>query len=203
LRDYLRQQGRTVFWFGVWEQRLDELSAEDLWANFAQVIRHKYKMLGEKQNVFTAGTVTIVDEAQGSYGDTAFWNGIVKDISGPLKKRIKLSLFCSYGSPSVGLPYNMRDHQTPVTFISKQRISLTPSREPNSPPIGLFYSEDEFNMVVTKLCGSEVEKYTIDVDARNYLFNLTNGHPGAVDSIVAYLFEVCNIHLDGYEFSYN
>ncbi|EED23457.1 conserved hypothetical protein [Talaromyces stipitatus ATCC 10500] len=191
LRDYYRRNGRTVFWLGIWEQNLREFGDEDPWANLARYIRCNYPRLDKKQNIFANGNVIIIDEAQTSYGDTALWNQIIKDIRGGIGYKVKLCLFCSYGSPSEGLPYNRRDHGTPVGFGRAQRISLTPSGELGSPPIGLFYNRDEFEIVVTKLCSSDpVEKYSVDNDARDYIFNLTNGHPGAVSSIVYYLFQV-------------
>jgi hypothetical protein len=193
LKDYFRQQGRTVFWLGVWGQKLREFGDEDSWVNFAQSIRCNYPMLDKKQNIFANGNVIIVDEAQTSYGDTRFWNEIIKSVRGRIGYKIKFCLFCSYGNPSAGMPYNPKDHSTPVDFGPAQRISLTPSVEPGSPQIGLFYNKNEFEVVVTKLCSSElIEKYTINEGARTYIFNLTSGHPGAVSSIVYYLFQVCN-----------
>ncbi|KAK9237143.1 hypothetical protein V1525DRAFT_404725 [Lipomyces kononenkoae] len=191
LRDYYRRQGRTVFWLGAWEQNLSDLNDKDPWERFAQILRCRYPTFKKEQDIFANDNVIILDEAQGTYGDIEFWDQIVKSIRGRIGYRIKLCLFCSYGSPSRGMPYNRRDHGTPVDFGPTQRISLTPSVEPGSPPIGLFYNKDEFEIVVTKSCSAElVEKYSIDRDARNYIFNLTNGHPGAVNSIVYYLFQV-------------
>jgi hypothetical protein len=90
------------------------------------------------------------------------------------------------------MPFNKRDHIMPVDFGPTQRILLTPLAEPGSPPIDLFYNKDEFEAAVTKLCSGELEKYTINGDAQNHIFNLTNSHPGAVKFILSYLFSVCN-----------
>jgi hypothetical protein len=193
LRDYYRRHGRTVFRLSSWKQNIDDLDRENPWVNFAQILRHRYPKVEKVEDFFADDNVIILDEAQGTYGDTDFWDHIVKSIRGKVGGyKIKLCLFCSYGSPSAGLPYNRRDHGTPVDFGPAQRISLTPSVEPNSPPIGLFYNKNEFETVVTKLCSTLVEKFSIDTNARNYIFNLTNGHPGAVMSIMGYLHEVCN-----------
>ncbi|KAL1965550.1 hypothetical protein VTN77DRAFT_5634 [Rasamsonia byssochlamydoides] len=124
LRDYYRRSGRTVFWLGVWEQNLSDLDDEDPWANFAQILRRRYPNMKKKQDIFADGNVIILDEAQGTYGDTAFWNYIVKSVQGRIDYDIKLCLFASYGSPSAGLPYNTTDHSTPVQFGSRQCISL-------------------------------------------------------------------------------
>ena len=40
-----------------------------------------------------------------------------------------------------------------------------------------------------------IEKYRVNRDAQNYIFNLTNGHPGVVDSIMDYLFQVCDYYM--------
>jgi hypothetical protein len=176
----------------VWEQNLRDLGNNGPWVNFAQILRREYPKVEKVQEFFADGNVIIIDEAQGTYGDTTFWDRIIKSIRGGIEYRIKLCLFSFYGCPLTGMPFNKRDHSTSVDFGPTQRISLTPSAEPGSPPIGLFYNKDEFEAVVTKLCSGELEKHTIDRDARNYIFNLTNGHPGAVTSILSYLFRVCN-----------
>jgi hypothetical protein len=195
LRDYYRQSGRSAFLLR-WNQNLNDLSGENAWVKFAKVLKRKYTRIEKVADFFADNNVLILDEAQQSYGDTEFWDDIVKSIQGGTGYKIKLCLFCSYGSPSAGMPYNKRGHGTPVNFGYTQCVLLTPSVEPGSPPIGLFYNKDEFEAVVTKLCSSKpIKKYRVDKDARNYIFNLTNGHPGAVNSIVNYLFEVCDLWL--------
>jgi hypothetical protein len=192
LRDYYHQNGRTVFLLG-WNQNLKDLSRADPWVKLARVLKQIYPSTEKVIDFFADSNVLILDKAQQSYGDTQFWDHIVKSIQGGIGYKIKLCLFCSYGSLSAGMPYNKRGHRTPVNFGYTQRVSLTPSVEPGSPPIGLFYNKDEFEAVVTKLCSSKpIEKYRVDRDARNYIFNLTNGHPGAVNSIVDYLFLHCD-----------
>lgn len=118
LRHYFRHSGRKVFWLGAWAQELDDVGRDDPWENLAQVVRRKYPALSEqkKQDIFTSNSVIVLGEAQGTYGDTTFWNHIVKSIRGGIGYKIKLSLFCSYGNPSTGMPYNTRDHKTPVDF---------------------------------------------------------------------------------------
>lgn len=103
LRDYYRRNGRIVFRLGVWEQNLGDLNDEDPWASFAQILRRKYPNMKKKQEIFADGNVIILDKAQGTYGDTAFWNYIVKSVQGRIDYHKKLCLFASYGSPSTGL----------------------------------------------------------------------------------------------------
>ncbi|EED14119.1 aldo-keto reductase, putative [Talaromyces stipitatus ATCC 10500] len=176
-------------------KNLDDLGNGDPWKNFAQILRRRYPKVQKDKEFFANDNVIILDEAQGSYEDDELWNQIIKDIRGKIRHEIKLCLFASYGSPSTGLPYNMRNYIRPVDFAPEQCISLTPSVEQGSPPI----VRDEFEIVVTKLCSYDsVEKYTIDGDARDYIYNFTNGHPGAVGSIVYYLSSATNLNFQVY-----
>lgn len=66
-----------------------------------------------------------------------------------------------------------------------QRISLLTYHEPCGPhsaDVGLFYTAEEFEDVL--LLWSAVE---IALDAREFLYYMTGGHPGAVDSLMAYI----------------
>ncbi|KKK23009.1 hypothetical protein AOCH_000998 [Aspergillus ochraceoroseus] len=57
-----------------------------------------------------------------------------------------------------------------------------------SPKIGLFYTEDEFREVVSLLTTNKFdEPFTIDKAAMDYMYDLTNGHPGGVTAIVDFL----------------
>jgi hypothetical protein len=192
LRDYYRRHGSTVFLLPQWEKLNDCLYGDDPWRNFARRLSHRYPTVQKAENFFADGNVILIDEAQATYGDNGFWNELIKDISGGIQYNIRLCLFCSYGSPSQGLPFKENPYRTtPVDFAPNQRISLTPSGEPGTPPIGLFYNRDEFENVVTILCSSDpVERYSIDSDAEEYIFDFTSGHPGAVRSILHYLFNV-------------
>lgn len=190
LRDHFRRNGRRVFLLGTWKQCLDDVDGSGHWTRLAKVLGSKYQNVAD---FFADKTVIILDEAQGTYRDTTFWDYVVKDIRGGVGYNVKLCLFSSYGSPSAGLPYNPSDHRTPIDFALRQCVSLTPVIAEGLSPIGLFYTRHEFDDVVTKLCRSgPVLKYRIEQDARDYVFNLTNGHPGAVGSIVQYIFNVCH-----------
>lgn len=193
LRDHFRRNGRKVFLLGIWKQCLDDFHGAGHWTRFAMALRLKYQSVYATEDFFARDTVIILDEAQGTYRDTTFWNNVVKDIRGGLGYKVKLCLFSSYGSPSAGTAYNPSDHRTPVDFAMRQCVSLTPLAAEGAPSIGLFYTRDEFHDVVTKLCrySDPVLRYCIEGDARDYIFKLTNGHPGSVGSIVPYIFSVC------------
>lgn len=42
------------------------------------------------------------------------------------------------------------------------------------------------------------ENFSLDEDAQDYIFALSNGHPGAVESILNILFQVCTKYLRKY-----
>ena len=71
-----------------------------------------------------------------------------------------------------------------------------PQSQQNSPPIGLFYDKEEFKDVVSRLLTFQYEeRFNFDEGALEYIFALSNGHPGAVTSIVDVLYEVCAKYL--------
>lgn len=141
-------------------------------------------------NLLEKNITFILDEAQASYKDHALWFGIIKSQSG-CHFGPKLRLFASYGSPTTG-PAEYPHGTTPVHLGPAQRVSLTISCVSDSPNVCLFYNEEEFNDVLQRLCSRPWSTFAIAPDARDYLYSMTNGHPGAVDSLVSYMFEVCS-----------
>lgn len=140
-------------------------------------------------NLRTVDIVFLFDEAQQSYQDSRLWLGIIKAQSlrpsGP-----KICLFSSYGSPATG-PTQYPHGSTPIHFGAEQRVSISVSTIPTAPNICLFYNEEEFSEVVRLRCAGPTHKFAIDPTAIDYLYLITNGHPGAVTSILGYLFSVC------------
>ncbi|KAL2870696.1 uncharacterized protein BJX67DRAFT_245552 [Aspergillus lucknowensis] len=74
--------------------------------------------------------------------------------------------------------------------LEHRHISITRSRLPDSPDVCLFLDEAEFSDVVDRICARPSIGFTMDTDAREYLYTITNGHPGAVNALVTYVFEV-------------
>lgn len=176
-----------VYWISSWDQHLEPFNGDDYRKKLAEIVKRGCPE-AEEDEILANKNVIIVDEALTSDGDTEFWNGVIKDTLG---YGLKFCLFCSYGNPSTATPES-NDDNTPMGFSAAQYISFTPSSEPGSPPIGLFYNKDEFKVVVKKLCSSDYPKFTLDDGAQEYLFDITNGHPGAVSSMVSYFYEVCS-----------
>jgi hypothetical protein len=196
LRDYYLKEGRKVSLIKKWET----LHYKNPWNSLIELVEKwnegitnsSTTSLQSEQDlswVLTSNTVVLVDEAQVTYNDTALWNTIIKERrSLTCLYNFRLCLFCSYGSPRTGPDQTFF---TPVTLFDEQRISLTPQNQSRSPNIGLFYDKEEFKDVVSRLLTYKYsERFTFDEDAQDYIFALTNGHPGAVESIVNVLFQV-------------
>lgn len=127
--------------------------------------------------------VIIIDEAEASYGDTMLWGsdsrgfGLLRAYasqdSGP-----KICLFTGYG--------------TGHGITTEQRGSLRKGPLDKLPEYdwGLCYSEEEFGAVLRCLCAG-FEGIELSDDAGRYLYSVTGGYPGAVTSLVNYVYEVC------------
>ncbi len=141
------------------------------------------------RNLLTLDLVFLFDESQQSYQDLRLWLGIIKTQSGQINGP-KICLFSSYGSPATG-PTQYPHGSTLVHFGASQRVSISVSRNSNAPNISLFYNEEEFTEVVRLKYADPTHKFAIDPAACEYLYSITNEHPGAVTSLLGYLFFVC------------
>jgi hypothetical protein len=119
----------------------------------------------------------------------ALWLGIIKTQSGS-RGGPKFCLFTSYGSPTTGST-EYPPHCTPVHFGASQRVSITASPFAENGDVCLFYNTEEFEDVVSRLCSHPSSKFALDPAAQKYLYSITNGHPGATDALVKFIFEVC------------
>src|ERR1700722_6794495 len=143
----------------------------------------------EPHTLTDANVVFIFDEAQQSYDDSALWRGIIKTQSGS-HAGPKICLFSSYGSPATGLT-DCSLKTTPIHIGPSQRISITASRFTENGGVCLFYSREEFEDVVNRRCSNPINKFELDSAARGYLYSITNGHPGATDALLTFIFTVC------------
>ncbi|KAE8399221.1 hypothetical protein BDV37DRAFT_261238 [Aspergillus pseudonomiae] len=180
--DY-KDRKRAVYFISDW-RKLEEYSTNgdgETWANLTQMIPIRF---GRARNL-SEGTVILVDEAQKTYSDSGLWNTIIKDRVYGNGEDIKVCLFCSYGSPSTGVDRQPNEY-TPAFLNPEQRVTITP--QPSSPPIGLFFTADEFRDAVQQICANPRFEagFTLDNDAQDYLFSLTNGHPGGVESLLRF-----------------
>ena len=137
------------------------------------------------RDILTLDIVFVIDEAQQTYFNADLWLNVIKYQS---KRRVgpRFCLFSSYGNPITGAPeYPFRT--TPVVLGRDQRVSLTVSHKPSAPNICLFYDEAEYEDVLRRFRKHAFKNFTLDADAQRYLFEFTNGHPGAVFSILTYI----------------
>jgi hypothetical protein len=137
-----------------------------------------------------ANIIFIIDEAQQSYSDISLWDFIKEKIG--RREGPKFCLFSSYGSPSQGMVKTAEtESYTPPFLGPMKRVSLTCATIKGSPDVCLFYNDLEFKDVVERFCKNPVTRLKMDKAAQTYLFKITNGHPGAVASMLDYIFKVC------------
>lgn len=143
----------------------------------------------QASDILASNFVFIIDEAQQTYVNPHLWYSVIKFQSqrqaGP-----RFCLFSSYGSPTIGAP-DYPEATTPPVLSLSQRVSLTVSRNSDAPDICLFYNLAEYKDVLDRFCKHPAIEFTLDTDVKDYLFSLTNGHPGAISSIMVYIRNVC------------
>ena len=142
----------------------------------------------EPHTLTDANVVFIFDEAQQSFYDSDLWTGIIKTQSGN-HAGMRICLFSSYGSPSTG-PTQFPLGTTPIHFGASQRISITASPFAENGRVCLFYSQEEFEDVVSRRCSDPTGKFELDPVARKYLYSITNGHPSATTALLKFIFMV-------------
>lgn len=188
LEKYYLDRGSSVFYFDTWPENLPR---RNFWGKIVQRINAEFGDGSVPANEPLRDTVLLIDEAQATYSDSVFWNRMLKDLLG-YPRNIRVCLFSSYGSPRVGLPESScRGKWTPVRFSRDNCVSLVPSGLPDDPQIGLFFNRDEFEIAWTKACNQPPMAFVFEEAARQYVMDVTNGHPGAVKSMAEYLCKVC------------
>lgn len=128
------------------------------------------------------GLVFIIDEGQSTYFDQEFWLDILKTQahvgSGP-----RFCIFSSYGHPATG--FSCYPTGSPPAIIPPtQRVSLYRSNIPGSPCISLCFSRGEFKGAIRRLNALTNKAVPLTKDAKEYILELTQGHPAAVRGIV-------------------
>lgn len=122
-------------------------------------------------------TVFIFDEGQVSYGDTDLWNNFFKSIHEyPLCRAI---IFVSYGSPTTEISIR----GAPIVIADQQKVTLCATQyEDDLPAAGLLFTRMEFNDLVSVAYPSP--EYVFDISFFDGLFNLTEGHVGAIVDLI-------------------
>ncbi|KAL3489859.1 hypothetical protein BJX62DRAFT_226271 [Aspergillus germanicus] len=191
LKENLVRLGHRVYDIYAWEPlAVQQTDDDNAWTKLAEKLRvtfhTKQKLHRETvEGYLRGGAYLLVDEAQRTYSDTRFWNEIVKVRAHGQGYNLNICLFCSYGSPITGVrkePVNF----TPGTLAPSQRLSLTPHPDCQ---IGLFFSPAEFPDAVLRISEDPIfdGRFRFDEDALSYIFDITNGHPGATRSLISYV----------------
>ena len=183
LRSYYKKRREPVVYLNGWHDV----------SNPTTYLISKCEALGysgiEDHTLLYTNVVFIFDEAQQSYNDLDLWLGIIKTQSGG-RGGPKICLFSSYGSPATG-PTKYPLGSTPIHFGAQQRISIVPSSFAKNGPVCLFYSQQEFEDVVSRTCSNPTGTFTLEPAACEYLYSITNGHPGATSALLTFIFSVC------------
>ncbi|PYI30231.1 hypothetical protein BP00DRAFT_398937 [Aspergillus indologenus CBS 114.80] len=174
----------------TWGPYLHEFASNDYdhaWDLLELKLKDRYPKLNSA--VFSASnSLLLVDEAQASYKDDIFWGEIIKEqLNGIQRRDMRICLVCFYGSPTTGVEPGSF---TPAEFTTSQHITITPQQIPGSPQFGLFFTRPEFEDVVSRRIKYQYhDRFTLHEEARDYIFSFTNGHPGAVDGILSYIYQ--------------
>jgi hypothetical protein len=133
----------------------------------------EYFLETTKRWVKSEETVFIFDEAQLSYEDTGLWNSFFKSMH--IYDNRYAIIFASYGSPTSRI--NIKG--TPIIIPDPQRVTLRPvDHGDDLPAVGLFFNRREFDDLVSKQYPSS--QYHFHSSFFNALFDITNGHVGAI-----------------------
>jgi hypothetical protein len=171
---------------------IDSWPKEDSNKSYYAVIAEQAKDDGysmpPKSDLSNANMLVVLDEAQMSYYDSGLWLGLIKAQSGD-SHGLRICLFVCYGSAESGPEFGAFGG-SPLAHIGiQQRVSITKSHHPDCPPISLYYARDEYEDAVRRIC--KKESLRLNDDAIEYVFSLSNGHPGAITGIIGMVNKVC------------
>ncbi|KAI9044451.1 ATP-binding protein [Aspergillus affinis] len=175
---YYTEKGQSVKVITGWNQGADRVTQQH---QDQQEETNRFYI----ENRLHTKTVFIIDEAQESFADHSLWLGPIKGQSGA-SGGARICIFSSYGSPTGGLP-GYPDAQASLYLEPSQRVSITEQSDPESSGICLFYTEEECEDAVNRLCSRPDMALDMDPSAREYLYSMTKGHPGAVEAIVSHV----------------
>ena len=168
LECYITKQEPTthVIWMHGWPY--DDVKARGRWKRYFEI---------EKGWIENQKSVFIFDEAQLSYVDGEFWNNFFKSIH--IYSNCRAIAFMSYGSPATRIMIQ----GTPIIIPDERRVTLRAIQHKDGLPCaGLFFSRVEFDNLVSTMYPSP--KYLFDKSFFDGLFDLTDGHVGAITEFI-------------------
>ncbi|KAK2772315.1 hypothetical protein FQN53_004648 [Emmonsiellopsis sp. PD_33] len=183
LRRFLLRNGEMV----VYMDRLSNAGNLDSW--LVQSCRTSGYTKISTHNVLTSDIVFLIDDAEKTYPCTQLWDKIIipqftdKEV-GPRNKRARFCLFSSSQNHPAIIPDSTS--KIPI-FGQTQMVSLAVSTQLGAPAISLCYNETEYADVVRRFHENPEKKPAIDHEVKEYIFSLTNGHPGAVQFMLEYI----------------
>jgi hypothetical protein len=154
--------------------------------------RQEYSEFENWDFVTNGEYLLILDEGQMSYPDRLLWFGLIKRQSwqsvgqshGP-----RICIRASYGS--LGAGPDQTDASPLASLTAAQRVSIKKSPLHGSLNLTLFYDRDELSDVISRFTvGGGIPKLRLSEKARTRIYELTNGHLGAVYGIMYMLLEV-------------
>ncbi|KAE9408450.1 hypothetical protein BT96DRAFT_970740 [Gymnopus androsaceus JB14] len=144
-----------------------------------------YKVFGYAEAMSGDGNKRwmLFDDGQETYDDARLWNTLFK--LDTLKENTYIVFFAAYGSAKVG----GRGLGTPVVINDEQRMAMWPTNDGRSalgsplPIASLYLLRSEYDEMV-QLRQRDLRLPRIMDDLKEWLFNFTAGHVGAVESIL-------------------
>ena len=182
LCELLIEKKQKVVFISRWDSSISAI------AYLKEMCQQQGYLEGRQLDILTLDIVFVIDDAQQTYVHSDLWYDVIKTQSkrptGP-----RFCLFSSYGCPITGST-NYPFKTPPVVLARSQRVSLIVTCNSDAPDICLFYNDAEYEDVLRRFYKHEFNYFTLDADAERYLFELTSGHPGAVNSILLYIRKV-------------
>ncbi len=127
----------------------------------------------------------ILDEGQMTYGDADFWETLKNEKEGIGTHYL---ILCSWGSPTKH-PNDIGVYSADLVLPRNQRIGFCDDRE----SISMFFTQEEHRAAIqlwTKDSFTNPRSYLLQPSILEYLYFLTNGHPGATRGVFRILFDV-------------
>ncbi|RAH43894.1 uncharacterized protein BO95DRAFT_483613 [Aspergillus brunneoviolaceus CBS 621.78] len=179
LRDFLRQTRKVIFVKG-WKRNCSSLNYL-IQAAYAQGLSQD-EVHGDLQSDHNSGLVFILDDAHETCGDFDFWAEIVDARFGK-QHGPRFCLFFAHESLRTGSLEARFSRPQPV-FKPSRTVTLLPYWP--SSMYSVFYTQSELQDVVKKYSAT-TGCPDLSQKGRECLMALTDGHPGMVDALLAYI----------------
>ncbi|KAA8904998.1 hypothetical protein FN846DRAFT_919559 [Sphaerosporella brunnea] len=163
----------STYVLNCWPQNMSDVES----TSFVENLFHATLM-----SIFsTPDRVLLLDEAQTSYSDTGFWNGVLKQLVQPAQGAY-IILFSCYSYPGhVPFPMAAETAGTPLIFADAQRIGLSWFGDP---PAGMLFRKEETVALCQRRSTAKASPLIIAPDLVDWLHEMTGGHVGALVSMI-------------------